>query len=229
METIDVWNSIAQIIKEGPSLPKVELMKFGGDPLEYVEFWTNFKDNIESQVRDKSQRFTRLLAQCTGKAREAIRSCVNLDANLRYKKATSVLLDNFGQPHMIVEAYMKKLRELQTRRSDAVALMEFAWHLEDSERALKRMGTGYSSRLDNEDIIVMLMKKLPEDGLKRKWADKAGDIIKTKGLVTFNDFVSFVKHIAGRINNRYGRELKLIHEQKRSPANKQGSDQSRGI
>ena len=226
---MDVWNSIARIIKEGPSLPKVELMKFGGDPLEYVEFWTNFKDNIESQVRDESQRFTRLLAQCTGKAREAIRSCVNLDANLRYKEATSVLLDNFGQPHMIVEAHMKKLRELQIRRSDAVALMEFARHLEDSERALKRMGTGYSGRLDNEDIIVMLMKKLPEDGLKRKWADKAGDIIKTKGLVTFNDFVSFVKHIAGRINNRYGRELKLIHEQKRSLVNKQGSDQSRGI
>ena len=55
---MDVWNSIAQIIKEGPSLPKVELMKFEGDPLENVEFMTNFKDNIESQVKDESQRFT---------------------------------------------------------------------------------------------------------------------------------------------------------------------------
>ena len=46
---MDVWNSIAQIMKEGPSLPNVELMKFEGDPLEYVEFMTNFKDNIESK------------------------------------------------------------------------------------------------------------------------------------------------------------------------------------
>ena len=39
----DVWKTIAQVIKEGPSLPKVELMKFGGDPLEYAEFVTNFR------------------------------------------------------------------------------------------------------------------------------------------------------------------------------------------
>ena len=226
---MDVWNSIAQIIKEGPSLPKVELMKFEGDPLEYVEFMTNFKDNIESQVKDESQRFTRLLAQCTGKARDAIRSCVNLDANQRYKEAMKVLLDNFGQPHMIVEAHTKKLRELHIKKSDATALMEFVRQLEDSERALKRMGTSYSNRLDNEDVIVMLMKKLPEDSLKRKWADKAGDIIKNKGLVTFNDFVSFVKRIAGRLNNRYGRELKLANESTKSQMYKSGSDRARGI
>ena len=64
-------------------------MKFENEPLEYVEFMTNFKDNIELQVRDESQRFTRLLAQCTGKAGDAIRSCVNLDVNQRYKEAMS--------------------------------------------------------------------------------------------------------------------------------------------
>ena len=28
----DAWMTIAQAIKQGPSLPKVELMKFSGDP-----------------------------------------------------------------------------------------------------------------------------------------------------------------------------------------------------
>ena len=64
LEQSDAWLTIAQPIKQGPSLPKVELAKFSGDPLEYAEFVTNFKDNIESQVADKSQRLTRLLAQC---------------------------------------------------------------------------------------------------------------------------------------------------------------------
>ena len=50
----DAWLTIAQAIKQGPSLPKVELTKFSGDPLEYAEFVTNFKDNIESQVADES-------------------------------------------------------------------------------------------------------------------------------------------------------------------------------
>ena len=53
-------------------------MKFSGDRIEYVGFVTNIRDNIESQVSDESQTLTRLLAQCTGKAKEAIRSCVNL-------------------------------------------------------------------------------------------------------------------------------------------------------
>ena len=44
--------TIAQAIKQGPSLPKVEVTKFSGDPLECAEFVTNFKDSIESRVAD---------------------------------------------------------------------------------------------------------------------------------------------------------------------------------
>ena len=72
------WSTIAEALKQGPSLPKIELMKFKGDPSEYAEFAVNFRDHIESQVTDDSQRLTRLLAQCVGKAKDAIKSCVNL-------------------------------------------------------------------------------------------------------------------------------------------------------
>ena len=105
------------------------MTKFGGDPLEYAEFVANFKDNIESQVADESQRLTRLLAKCIGKAREAIRSCVNLPLGHRYSEAWKTLHENFGQPHMIVEAHMKKLR-----KADASTLMDFARRLEDARR-----------------------------------------------------------------------------------------------
>ncbi|KAJ7363158.1 C-type lectin domain 19 member A [Desmophyllum pertusum] len=57
------WNSLADAIKQGPSLPKIELIKFAGDPSEYTEFSANFRDHIESQVKNDSQRLTRLLAQ----------------------------------------------------------------------------------------------------------------------------------------------------------------------
>ena len=55
----EAWTTIAQAIKQGPTLSKVELMKFSGDPLEYAEFVTNFKNNIASKVADKSQRLIR--------------------------------------------------------------------------------------------------------------------------------------------------------------------------
>ena len=207
-EQSDAWLTIAQAIKQGPSLPKVELAKFSGDPLEYAEFVTNFKDNIESQVADESQRLTRLLTQCIGKAREAIRSCVNLPVGHRYSEAWKTLHENFGQSHMIVEAHMKKLRDIQVRKADASTLMDFARRLEDARRVLTSMGSNYTSRLDNEDLIIMLMRKLPDESLKRKWADRAGDLMKSKGRAEYADFVSFIKRAAERINNRYGQELK---------------------
>jgi hypothetical protein len=84
-------------------------MKFCGDPAEYAEFMTNFCDNLESQVQDNSQRLTRLLAQCEGKAKEAIKSCVSLPVHKRYATALDTLHKNFGQPHMIMNANMNKL------------------------------------------------------------------------------------------------------------------------
>ena len=215
----DPWVAVAEAIKQGPSLPKVELMKFSGDPLEYVEFVTNFRDNIENQVSDESQRLTRLLAQCSSKAKEAIRSCVNLTVGERYTEAWRTLSENFGQPHMIVEAHMKKLREIQVRKADATTLMEFVRRLEDARRVLTSMGHNYGSRLDNEDVIISLMRKLPDEGLKRKWVDKAGDLIKRKGRADFADFVEFVRRVADRINNRYGQELGSS-----SPGNREKKD-----
>ena len=214
-EQSDAWLTIAQAIKQGPSLPKVELAKFSGDPLENTEFVTNFKDNIESQVADESQRLTRLLAQCIGKAREAIRSCVNLPVGHRYSEAWKTLHENFGQPHMIVEAHMKKFREIQVHKADASTLMDFARRLEDARRVLMSMGSNYTSRLDNEDVIIMLMRKLPNKSLKRKWADRAGNLIKGKGRAKYADFVSFIKRAAERINNRYGQELKPLSSTER--------------
>ena len=68
-------------------------------------------------------------------------------------EARRTLLENFGQPHMIVEAHMKKLRELQVRRSDAATLMEYVRRLEDTGRVLRSMGCKYAIRLDSEDVI----------------------------------------------------------------------------
>ena len=115
-----------------------------------------------------------------GKAKDAIRSCVNLPVGCKYSGAWNTLHDNFGRPHRVVEAHMKKLREIQVRKADASALMDFVRRLEDAIRVLTSMSCNYSSRLDNEDVIIMLMKKLPDEGLKRKWVDRAGDLIRTK-------------------------------------------------
>ena len=95
---------------------------------------------------------------------------------------------------MVADAHMKRLREYNLRRVDAASLMDFARKIEDTKRVLTSMGPLYVSRLDNEDTILMLMKKLPDEGLKRKWTDVAGDLICSKGQVYFSDFVNFIQN-----------------------------------
>lgn len=200
--------AIADALKQVPTLPNIELMKFGGDPSEYGEFVANFCDNFESQVSDDSRRLTHLLAQCVGKARDAIKSCVNLPVGQRYNAAWKTLLKNFGQPHMVADAHMRKLTEYNLRRVNATNLMDFARRLEDTKWVLTSMGPLYVSRLDNEDTILKLMKKLPNEGLKRKWTDIAGDTICSKGHVDFYDFLNFIQKRADHLNNRFGQESK---------------------
>ena len=78
------WQAIADALRQGPTLPKIELMKFGADNSEYGEFVVNFRYHIENQFSDDSQRLTRLLAQFVGRAKDAIKSCVNLPVGQRY-------------------------------------------------------------------------------------------------------------------------------------------------
>ena len=57
-------------------------------------------------------------------------------------------------------------------KANASALMDFVSWLEDARRLLTSMGCKYSSHVDNQDVIIMLMRKLPDRGLKRKWVDR---------------------------------------------------------
>ncbi len=116
----EAWMKIADAIRQGLTLPRTDLIKFDGDPLGFSEFVTNFKDNIESKVHDDSQKLTGLLAQCSGKAKEVIRSCVSLLAGTRYDTAWKTLKQNFCQPYMVAEAHIKRLRQKQIKKCVAV-------------------------------------------------------------------------------------------------------------
>ena len=115
------------------------------------------------------------------------------------------------------------MREIQVSKADASTLMDFARRREDARRVLMSMGSNYTSRWDNGDVIIMPMRKLPDESLKRKWADRAGDLIKSKGRAEYAEFVSFIKRAAELINNRYGQELKTF-----SSTERQKKESSRG-
>ena len=132
---------------------------------------------------------------------QAIIQCVHLPVGQKYTQVCRTLQENFGQPHMIIEAHMKRLKVIQMRKADAPSLMEFVGKLEDTRGVL-------ASRADNEVVLVMQMRKLSEEGLKKKVVDRARDLIVHEGRAEYADFVEFVRRVAGRINNKYRQELR---------------------
>ena len=100
------------------------------------------------------------------------------------------------------------------RKADELSLMEFVG--KDTRRVLASTGRNYANRLDNEDGLVMLMRKLPDEGLKKKWVHRAGDLTVREGRAEYADFVEFRRRVEGHINhdNRYGQELRSFLSEK---------------
>ena len=72
------FQSMASTIRQGFALPKPELNKFDGNPLEFWNFIRSFETNIEKNASDESEKLSFLLQYCTGAARNAIKSCVSI-------------------------------------------------------------------------------------------------------------------------------------------------------
>ena len=198
--------TLTRLLRQTPSLPQLEMIKFSGDPAHFAEFYTTFHSNIEIYVENNTERLIRLIASCTGKAAEAIRSCVNLPPNTQYQTAWTTLKENFGQPHMVFEAQIARLKTCHFKRADAETLLDFSRRLEEAQRVLHSLGPDYSDRLNNDDLIKMLIRKLPED-FQRRWIDKVGYILTNQSRIKFQDFVNFVKRQGQTLNNTYGAEL----------------------
>ena len=138
--------------------PKIEYIKFNGDPLRYVTFIHNFESCLEKDNRDEDRKLQLLIQHCTGKARESIQSCVNLPNG--YKVAKQTLQKNFGKAHIIAEAHISKLLSLpDLKTADGPSLLEFARQLTITEHTLDGMGTAYFSELNHMTTLRELVKR----------------------------------------------------------------------
>ena len=209
-------SALSSVISKVLNYPKVEYMHFDGNPVNYTSFLHNFESCLEST--DNSRNLQLLIQHCTGKAREAIQSCVNLPVAEGYLTAKITLKDNFGLPHVIAKAHIKKLQDLTPlKNGGGQTLLEFSRQLEIADRTLQGMGTEYVSELNHTSTLRELSKKLPFF-LQGKWVESAGQIIEKGRKPLFADFLKFVKTRARLVNNEFGEDLlsSISREKKKS-------------
>lgn len=78
---LDTGKKIVKTLCQVMNTPKIEYMHFDGHPIKYVSFMRNFETCLEDDA-DNSRNLQFLIQQCTGKARDATESCVNLPGYL---------------------------------------------------------------------------------------------------------------------------------------------------
>ena len=175
---------------------------------------------------DNPRKLQFLIQHCTGKARDAIQSCVNLPVSEGYesaKKVCKVFLDeNFGLPHVITKAHVKKLENLPPLKvSTGLTVSECARHLEMAERTLRGMGLEFVSDLNHTNTLMKLNRKLPYF-MRGEWVECAGRIIESGRRPKFTDFLKFVKDRAKLVNNELGEDLVLSSSKEKKTVSERG-------
>ena len=218
--TPDSRAETVQALCQVVSVPRIEYMRFDGDPIKHVSFMHNFETCLEKDNPDNSRRLQLLIQHCYGKARDAIESCVNLPVDEGYYVAKNTLRENFGLPHIIAKAHIKKLEDLPPlKQADGASLLEFARHLDVANRTLSGMGPEYVSDLNHTNTLRELNKKLPLF-MRVKWTECAGRIISFGAKPKFADFLKHLKDRAALVNNEFGEDLNAAPSKERENVNR---------
>jgi hypothetical protein len=170
------------------NMPKVDFVKFEGDPLKYHNFKSMFDQSVKG-IEDKGVKLTRLL-QCTaGKAYDAISACGLMNSELGYDQARKVLEDRFGNEYLVSERLIRNIcngKQLKTPED----LVTFADELTHCQMILE--GMDKLQEIESQRYILDISNRL-QGYVRTKWKKKALEIKDTSTKYpTFSEFVNFV-------------------------------------
>nr|XP_042909844.1 uncharacterized protein LOC122271712 [Parasteatoda tepidariorum] len=178
-------------------LPKIELLRFGGDLKDYLGFWSQFQrihTDSELAPEDKYQ----YLLQCVthgSRAREVIESFPPTAEN--YKKAIDALKSRFGRDELLIEYYVRELLTLvvknATEKRGNLNIANLYDKLESHLRSLESLGLAsekYEAILFPlvescipEDLMRVWLRNPIQSGVAGEMADSFGN--KLKNLLSF--------------------------------------------
>lgn len=123
-------------------LPKLELQKFSGDPIEWLGWWSQFKGIDDDKTLSAEHKFQYLIQATVPKsaAHDLVTSFPPTSEN--YPKAINYLKSRFGNDKILVEVYVRELLKLvvnnvNNRKSTISTLYD---KLQTQLRALESLG-----------------------------------------------------------------------------------------
>ena len=124
-------------------LPKIEIRKFYGDPVNWRTFYDSFISAVDrNQNLSGVEKMNYLSNLVKGEAESTIRGLTLCNDN--YKICLKMLQDRYGDPQVLISAHMNKLLNLEKIRNlhDLKALRSLCDQVEAQVRSLNGAWTG---------------------------------------------------------------------------------------
>ena len=155
------------------SLPKLDLPRFDGNPLEWPTFISLFKCLVHDQPLTDTQRMTHLQRALVGNAKRAVEGM--LTHGHLYREALKELEEQFGNEESVAGAYLKTIFDHPIVCEDNFAqLRSFYNTLHVAVSTLKSLG--YEHDLAATDNLRRAVQKLPET-IKTRWGEKRVEML----------------------------------------------------
>ena len=172
--SIEVNSTYSSLLQQTSLLEKMELrmsqpppkpVPFDGNPIAYLRFRSNFREQVESRNSlTDGEKMNYLLSYTSGRAKQAIESNQGLLNSCQL--SLNVLYRRFGQPSMIVEALKSNvIYGDKVKPGDGAALLDLADKLENCCHIMDELN---STELRCTTNMKHVYDRLP-DTLQAKW------------------------------------------------------------
>ena len=224
--TNDQTNDGLKTLISAVTLPKLELMEYSGDPLQYHAFMNAFQETVDDVDSTPSAKLNRLLAYTSGDAHKAIKPMLVVGGSEGYSRALEILRSRYGDDLIISQAVMKKLRSGGMIKG-AAQLHKLADELTASNLVLTKLKK--LSEVESQNFIACVVDRL-QSYLKTKWSRLAMDIKNDKHVYPkFEDLVKFIEKEANIASDPVYGEQGLLHYGNRGSDGKAGAGKAKSF
>ncbi|KAG1680849.1 hypothetical protein GQR58_012101 [Nymphon striatum] len=201
---VENFSKIMEGICSKMNLPKYEIEKFNGDPLEYLIFKSHFKETIlDNSYLKPDQKLSRLYHTLGHGPQQLIKCFLINKSQESLDKAIQLLDEIYGNPVKIAEMQVQGL----INGNQVIDATDFTnLHAEMQSTKIVLCELNRQQELDNQRFILDIVNRIQPHDINEGWKNKARHFISEKNRYpTFDDLLSFIKQQSKWLNDvHYG-------------------------
>ncbi|XP_044741885.1 uncharacterized protein LOC123302859 [Chrysoperla carnea] len=187
-----------------PKLPKIDIIKFSGDPQTWPVFYQTFKTLIHDNPDiDESCKIHYLLSKLDGKAAIICSGIQPIAEN--YSIIWKILVDKYQDKRFLANNYLKQILDFKSIQVESTsALNNFIERFDTSVSALKQLNIA-----DLADLILVSIALSKLDNSTRKLFEMSIKEVELPTYQQLSEFIRIQAKVLSRVSNTGGHMTKF--------------------